>query len=887
MYDRLRPRIPALLALTAAGALAQPAAAATERVVPSYTAVRTSTAPLLDGRIDDAAWTAAPAVSGFRQRDPKEGEPASEATELRLAYDDQALYVALRLEDHEARKIVRRLSRRDAAADADLVRIYLDPNHDHRSGAYFEVSAAGVQGDAVIYNDSWDDRSWDAVWESAVSVDERGWSAELKIPFSQLRFPVSERQVWGLNAVRVIRRKNEEDWLELVPKNENGLASRMAHVEGLTGIQPRRHLALVPYALGRSEFVAPDGRDPFNDGSRQLGALGLDLKYGLTSNLTLDATFTPDFGQVEVDPAVVNRSDSETFFDEKRPFFIEGSELLGNFGRDGSNNFWGFNRAEPQLYYSRRIGRRPQADSDADFVARPSGTTILGALKLSGKTQSGWSLGLLDALTAAETARLSDGRLTTRQPIEPRTNYTVARATRTLARGGIGTLVTAVDRSQEGALADLLVGKAYVAGIDGHYFLDAKKDWVVVGGLAASRISGTAASLEEVQTNPQHYFQRPDSAHVELDRSRTALSGWTGNVNLNRQSGRFRVNAALWATSPGFESNDLGFNWKSDRWGGHLVGEWKKTEPDKRVRSASLAVAKWYSLNFSGDRQGDGAHVFLNTTLNNYWSVGGNVFGRRQAWDDQRTRGGPAMLQPASHGGGFFVQSDSRKRVSAGFETFFSQRGIAGSDAQVTASLEVKPFSSLTVSVGPQWTRVRSAAQWVDSFDDRTALATFGARYVFADLRQTELAMATRFNWILTPRLSVQVYAQPLVSAGAYAGFKELARPRSYAFTRYGSEAGTISYDPAAESYTVDPDGAGPAVAFSFDRPDFNFKSLRINAVVRWEYRPGSTLFVAWTQQREDDLDPGDMQFGRDLGRLLRAPGDDILLVKLSWRFGR
>src|SRR5262245_9927028 len=431
--------------------------------VPLVQAVRTSEPIRIDGHLDDAAWQQAPPATTFRQMDPKEGEPATEKTELRVAYDDEALYVGFRLFDTEPARIVRRLSRRDDDADADHVKLYLDPRLDHQTGAIFLVTAAGVRADAVLFNDSWDDSSWDAVWQSAVSIDGQGWSAELRIPFSQLRFSSGDAQTWGINAARFIQRKNETDWLELVPKKESGIASRMAHVSGLDGLRPRRALSVLPYAVARSEHVSAGAGDPFNDGSRQFAGFGADLKYGVTTNLTLDATINPDFGQVEVDPAVVNLSQFETFFEERRPFFIEGSQIISNFGRNGANNFWGFNRSEPNLFYSRRIGRSPQGEADADFVDGGDATTIIGATKLTGKTGGGWSLGLLDAVTANEYARTFSGAREGRVLVEPLSNYFVARAHRDVGRGGLGVLGTSVIRSEGSpALAERLVRRAHV-----------------------------------------------------------------------------------------------------------------------------------------------------------------------------------------------------------------------------------------------------------------------------------------------------------------------------------------------------------------------------------------------------------------------------------------
>jgi hypothetical protein len=363
-----------------------------------------------------------------------------------------------------------------------------------------------VQQDAILYNDTWWDNTWDAVWQSQVSMDEDGWSAELRIPLSQLRFPAAAQQTWGFNVERYIKRKNENAWLEMVPKKESGTASRMLHLTGLDGIQPKRRLELMPYTAGRAEFITP-GKvgNPFNDGSRVFGSAGLDLKWGLTSNLTVTATMNPDFGQVEVDPAVVNLTAFETYFQEKRPFFLEGSNIITNFGRTGANDFWGFNNSEPQLFYSRRIGRSPQLTASGDFVDPPTATTILGAAKLTGKTSGGWSLGLLEAVTSEEQAHTSTALALGRAVVEPLSNYSVVRLQRELGtRAGVGMLTTAVTRRLDApTLRDGLTASAIVTGADAHLFLDGAREWVITGNLAASRVTGSTTVVEKLQRAPQ------------------------------------------------------------------------------------------------------------------------------------------------------------------------------------------------------------------------------------------------------------------------------------------------------------------------------------------------------------------------------------------------
>jgi hypothetical protein len=884
-----------LLLFVAGGTLAVPLAAfgqqgGSHSPHASLAAVRAAHPPLVDGRLDEPVWADAEAATTFTQQDPDEGQPATERTELRILYDDEAVYIAARMFDSEPALIARRLSSRDGDADADMLEIYLDPMHDHLTGATFRISASGVQRDAIVFNDSWDDSSWDAVWDSAVSVDDDGWSAELRIPLSQLRFTFAERQTWGMNAVRFIRRKNERDWLELVRKNESGLASRMAHLTGLDGLRPRRHVALLPYTATRAEFVAPaTSGNPFNDGSRGFAAAGLDLKWGVTSNLTLDGTVNPDFGQVEVDPAVVNLSAFETFFQEKRPFFLEGAQIFGNFGQGGSNNFWGFNSSDPSLFYSRRIGRAPQVGVSGDFTDAPGATTILGAAKLTGKTKHGWSIGMLNAVTDRETARTVAGAVRGRAAVEPLTDYVVLRMQREIGRrAGAGFLATAVSRRlNTAALRDALSSAAVVFGGDGYWFLDGKRDWVIAGKLAASHVAGTDAMIARAQRAPQRYYQRPDAAHVSLDPARTSLDGFNGRVNLNRNSGLLQVNAALWGVSPGFESNDLGFHGTGDRAGAHTVVMWRNVTPNRLSRSWNVWAAKWWTWNFGRELQGDGWNTNAFMTFRNYWTASGGASGTRRVQDDRLTRGGPSAVLPARWSWNANLNSDSRKLLSISGGSGYLWTDASGTSLNANLSLNFKPSSTLMISTGPQWTDQSIIAQYVRSVDDAIAVATYGGRYVFGNLSQQQLSMTTRVNVILTPRVSIQVFAQPLLAVGGYTNFKELAAPRTFDFLSYGTLGSTLSYDAASGNYSADPDGTGAASSFSFRDPDFNFKSLRVNAVFRWELKPGSTFYAVWTRQQQNVAHPGDFSLGRDMSALFSAAGDDIVLVKMAYWIGR
>jgi hypothetical protein len=863
------------------------------RMVPvEVRAVRAPHPPVIDGHLTDEAWETATPVSGFTQRDPIEGAPATEDTEIRILFDDTALYVGARMFDAHPDRLVRRLSARDSNFDSDWIGIYLDPLHDKLTGAMFRVSSSNSQQDMVLYNDSWTDWSWDAVWQSGVSVDDKGWLAEIRIPLSQLRFTGASQQTWGINVERYVQRTNESSFLRMVPKNESGIASRMIDLAGLDGLKPGRHLELLPYVATRAEFITPpalDGvRTPFNDGAQAFAAAGLDVKWGLTNNLTVTGTLNPDFGQVEVDPAVVNLTAFETYFPEKRAFFLEGSQIFNNFGQGGANDSWGFNDSEPILFYSRRIGRAPQVAPSGDFVDVPAATTILGAAKLTGKTRSNWSLGFLEAVTGEEAARFQNGRVRGTTTVEPLTNYVVARVQRDIARrAGVGFLMTAANRQlEDDRMRNALVSQAYVFGGDGYVFVDRDRSWALTGRLAGSQVDGTTAVITRLQLAPQRYFQRPDAPQVSLNPERTSLAGYTGRLMLNRNTGVWRVNASLWGVSPGFESNALGFHSTGDRGGTHVVWTLQNNTPGRVLRSRFLWAAKWYTWNGNHDLQSDGDQLSFQARFLNYWQANVNVGTNRWTQNDQLTRGGPSSGKP---GGGFInVNGNTDSRQPFWFSGFYSKNWCEcdGGGYSTGVTVTYKPSSRLTLATGPNWNRNRQPAQYVTSVADATATNTYGGRYVFGELSQTQLTLQTRLTGLLSSKVSVTLFMQPLLAAGDYTRFKELAAPRTFDFVVYGDEGNhQLSFDPAHDVYTVTPDTGAPP--FSFSNPDFNLKSLRMNVVFRWELKPGSTLYAVWTRQQQDTSDPGSFALGRDARAMLSAHGDDVVLMKLAYWLGR
>src|SRR6266699_6478369 len=479
----------------------------------------------IDGLLNEPLWQSAERLTGFTQRDPNEGAVPSESTAVFVAYDDAALYVGARLFDQHPDSIVARLGRRDAGTNSDRFQVFIDPYHDKRSGFYFGISAAGTLYDGTLFNDDWNDDSWDGVWEAKVTRDASGWTAEVRIPYSQLRFLRQSQYVWGINFRREIARKNEVDYIAYTPKNGSGFVSRFVDLVGIEQITPPRRIELLPYVTSRAEFSRHGAGDPFNDGSRLTPGFGVDAKVGLGSNLTLNATVNPDFGQVEVDPAVVNLSDVETFFSEKRPFFVEGSSTF-SFGQGGQRNNWGFNWPGPTFFYSRRIGRSLSFGAPpGGFADGPGGAHILGALKLTGKVGGSWNVGALSALANREYASFQDSLgARSREEIEPLAFYGVYRAQKDIAQGrrGVGFLATVAGRDLSNpSLRDTRNANSLFVGVDGWTFLDSSRTWVTTWRGGVSRIAGTTAQLLDVQQSSDHYSQRPDAANHGGDNAAT------------------------------------------------------------------------------------------------------------------------------------------------------------------------------------------------------------------------------------------------------------------------------------------------------------------------------------------------------------------------------
>ncbi|MEW6320877.1 MAG: DUF5916 domain-containing protein [Acidobacteriota bacterium] len=811
-------------------------------------AVPASEPIVINGRLDERVWETASVIGEFVQREPAEGASPSQRTEARIAFDASAIYVGVTAHDTEPERIVGILTRRDQRSPSDWVKVVIDSYFDRRSAYEFAVNPAGVKLDRYYFNDGNSDDSWDAVWDVAVARTREGWTAEFRIPFSQLRFNQSDEGSVGFAVIREIGRLAETSTWPLLSRNANGFVSQFAEVHGLRRSGSPKRFELLPYTLGRVSTRPADPTFPQLDTVRPAGTVGLDMKYAVRPGLTLTATVNPDFGQVEADPAVVNLDAFETFFQERRPFFVEGSGIF-QFNMDCNDGQC------TGLFYSRRVGRAPQGAAqtgEGERAVTPEAATILGAAKLTGRVGR-FSLGALTALTAEEQSSITGGALGRTQTVEPFTAYSVMRARREFAnQSNIGVMLTTTSRQITDAVA-FLPEAAYTGGVD--YDIRLSSRFNISGFWAGSRVQGSEGAILRLQRNTVHAFQRPDADHVALDPEATSLSGHAGAVAFGKIGGeKTRFNSYLGYKSPGFDMNDLGFQRRADE---RMVSnwfQWRDNVPGRFMRQWTVNINQWAGWNFDGDRLFSGGNVNMHFTWANYYSNGFGINVNAAPLRDRVTRGGPAVLGAANLGLWYYANTDNRKALSFSYNGYHGRDREGGSQNSFNVWTNWRPTAAVSVNVGLRYSLNDDPAQWVENVqaDGRT-------RYVFGALDQTTAAVTVRVNYTLTPNLSIQTWAEPFVSAGRYADFREVVNGRAPAF---------------ADRFA--------AVAYQ-GNPDFNYRSFRTTNVLRWEYRPGSTLFLVWQQGRQDQERFGDFRPGRDFGGAFGAPAHNVFLVKLAY----
>ena len=857
--------------------------------------------PVIDGILDDEAWQYAEWGGGFTQRQPYEGTEPSQTTAFKIIYDEENICIAFRMNDNESGKIERRGSRRDVN-DGDWVSVSIDSYFDRRTAFNFTVTAAGVKGDTFISNDGkTQDITWDPVWYADVAHNESGWTAEMRIPFSQLRYSDQKEQVWGLQIERRLYRKEERSFWQFFFRDAAGTVSHFGELRGIQDIGTTRRIEILPYTLSSMERSLEEAGNPFASGQNNNFHAGVDAKIGVTSDITLDLTVNPDFGQVEADPSEVNLTAFESFFAEKRPFFTEGKNIFNyqikqnlsqNIQRSGSpQNALRFQRFSSQdnLFYSRRIGRAPQyspEDDDIDYVEPVLQSSIAAAAKLSGKTQNGLSIGIIEAVTVEEKADFLNLGVRGSTTVEPMTNYFAGRVLQDFRSGDtrLGGIVTATNRNLQDSHLKFLNEAAYTGGIDFSHTWD-NRNYFLSFMSVFSHIRGDSEAMLRAQTASSRYFQRSDANHLEVDSTATSLSGHGGTFTIGK-AGQGHIKYSLLTTwrSPGLELNDIGFLKEADFVGEVAALEYWSYNPSWLFRSFTLKFKQNSVWDFDGkkialaDDIKSGLDLHFDSILKNYGRFGIGSHRYDEGLTKTVLRGGPYFINPGIWHSHANIGSDTRRNVQVSYRyTWDIWDDDKSYMKQHRVTTTFRPSSSFSFNINPTFTKQQMNLQYVDTFEPNG-----GPRYIFGELNQETLAIVTRASYSITPTFTIEYYGQPFISNGRYSNFKKTTNPRADNYTdRFRNFTdGEITYDAVGDEYTVD-DGA----AFSFENPSFNFLQFRSNLVVRWEYNPGSTLFLVWSQGRTGDGRPGTFAFNDDVRDLFDLYPTNVLLVKFNHWF--
>ena len=832
--------------------------------------------PVIDGKFDDKCWKNIEWGGDFTQFEPYEDSLPSQKTTFAILYDDNNLYVAIKAYDTEPDKINKTLSRRDHD-DGDWVGIVIDSYEDKLTGFGFNVTAAGSKKDMIFTNDNNDDDSWDPIWYVKTTIDAEGWNAEMRIPLSQLRFTKKNSYEWGVEVTRFIFRKSELSLWKPLHKSSNKIVSDFGILEGINTISPKKDIELFPFALGKLTYAEKEEGNPYATGKDQKFSVGLDGKISITNDLTLNMTINPDFGQVESDPSLVNLSAFESFLPEKRPFFIEGRNIF-KFGMTSGDG----DGASTGMFYSRRIGRPPHFSpnlNESEYARNPDNTTILGAFKLSGKTHKGTSIGILESFTQKENAEVTKEGAESKYPVEPFTNYVVARVEQDIDKGNtvVGGIFTATNRDINNFIT--LPASAYSGGFNATHYWKDKNYQITFKGIFSS-IYGSTESITELQTSSTHNFQRPDATNLEVDSSLTSLSGHGGTLEFAKFGGG-HLRALSWVTwaSPGLDFNDLGFMQQSDNiqqvvWLGY--NEWQPNHFYNRFSFGGNVFTEW---NFAGQNTSKGLGMNGNLQFKNYYRFfsGFNFYGNSLSAYD--LRGGPMLKSPPSLNYRIGVESDQRKKLS--MELFLMKRWSEYENSTMSLveySLTYKPVNTVSISLSPGYNVSEDNLQYVTTIEGDAP-----DKYVMARLHSEQFSLSARINIGITPEMSIQYYGQPFFFSGDYSQFKTITNSvaSEYKDRFHEYTPAEIQLDSENNIYNVDTDGNG--TDFSFDNPNFHFLQYRSNLVYRWEYKPGSVFFLVWSQGRTTDGSDGTFMFNDYAKKLRAAPAQNDFLIKISY----
>lgn len=836
----------------------------------TYTTVRLTTPkPVIDGKLNDECWKTGEWGGNFVQWIPKEGAKPSQETQFKILYDDKNIYVAIRAFDKEPNKISRKAGRRDEFV-GEQAGVNFDSYHDHRTGFEFSVTAAGQKIDLILTNPMVPELDWNAVWYLKTGLEDSAWVAEYEIPLSQLRYSNDKEQVWGLHVWRWIDRLQEESDWEPQTSTGPGMLYLFGELHGIKDLPKSRRIEIMPYTLGKLKTFEKIPQNPFaKNGHSFLGNVGLDAKIGLSSNFTADFTINPDFGQVESDPSVMNLTAFETFYEEKRPFFLEGK------------NIFRFELGDANVFYTRRIGHAPTYHPELgenQFIDYPDNTSILSAAKISGKSKNGLAVGVLHSLTAGENAELSTNGIKKNLQVEPLTSYTVGRLQQDFNEGTtvLGGIFTATNRFINDPYLEFLNTNAYTGGFDLlHQWND--KEFFVDAKIIGSAISGSTEAIQNLQLSSARYFQRSDASYMNFDPNRTSLSGQGGRVKIGKGSkGFWRYSSEFNWRSPGLDLNDIGFMQMADLLEQETEVSYFVTKPVSIFRSYSFAVHQSNNWDYGANYLYSG--LFLTSKLDflNRWMVSPSLHYRNEGYDNRILRGGPAMLLPALWEGSLDFHTDmARKFILSLNASTEAARNDSYTNSNLQATVTVIPYNALRLSASLNYSENMDNLQYVD-----TKVLNTGTKYILAHLNQKTLGATFRIDYNISPEISIQYYGSPFASVGKYSRLKEVTNPRADAYT---DRFKLLNTQFSGNTYQVPASNDTPA--YSVDNPDFTFNQFRSNLVFRWEYRPGSQLYFVWGNERTGWKNESNSSVGKAIGQLKDVSPNNIFLIKLSYWF--
>jgi hypothetical protein len=856
-----------------------------------YTTKPVSGTITLDGIPTEAAWDAVPWEGNFVQHEPSEGKPPSQQSAFKILYDNRFLYIAYRCFDTSPDSIVKRMSRRDEFP-GDWMEINIDSYHDLRTAFSFTLSVSGVRGDEAVSNDgnNWD-ASWNPIWYSKTHIDSLGWTAEVKIPFSQLRYGNEKEKVWGIQVHRRLFRKEERSVWQPIPHSTGVWVSRFGELNGLNNIPRHRQIEIAPYLTFQADTYKKQAGNPFATGFDKKLSAGLDGKYAVTNDLILDFTINPDFGQVEADPSQVRIDGFQNFFEEKRPFFIESRNI---FDYQLTGSITGGDFDADMLFYSRRIGGSPHGYpnvADGEYVKYPQNTAILGAAKFSGKTKKGWSIGLLECLTERSNAVIDKAGVRRKELVEPLTNYSIIRLQKDVNSGNtvLGGIITAVNR--DNGLNDQLHRAAYSGGLD---FLHQWKHrtWYIRGNAVFSHVTGTKEAILNTQQSFEHLFQRTNASEFTLDANRTSLTGSGATVRFGKSAGRqmkhgevFRFETGVTYRSPQLELNDMGFMLASDEINHFTWAGLNYQRPFSVFNGLSVNYNHWSKWDFSGRFIYQEFNVNGNARLKSNWQAGGSFNYNPYDISNNALRGTTSIRRPAGLGFSAFLNTDSRKKLYASFNYSHGlafEHTVKGDNAGVTLTLQ--PIDALRISLGASYaTYFRRKDQFVENVSYNNTIRTIVSR-----VDQKTLRFTARANFNITPDITIQYYGQPFITRPIYSNFGYVSAPmaKKYDARFHTFTPGEISYSNG--TYSIDENNDGIA-DYTFAKPDFNFVQFRSNLIFRWEYKRGSEFYFVWSQSNTADAF-GELDtpvFSSLFNNAFAGQARNIFLVKMTYRFLR